>query len=86
MSWSASQLSISVHTHAQLLCLQVFKAEQASLKQILEQNDLLQRFLEGVKLDDSGKLLFPWMSVWDAHDGFNLTDGVGECEILVSGR
>ena len=86
VSWSASQLSIHMHTHAQLLCLQVFYAEQRSLKQILEQNDLLQLFLEGVKLDDSGELLFPWKSVWDAHDVFNLTGGVGECEILVSGR
>jgi len=82
--WSAAQTSMHMHTHAQLLRLQAYRAEQRSLKEILEQNDLLPLFLQGVKLDESGKLLFP-ASVYHDNDVFNLTGGVGQLEILVSG-
>jgi len=83
--WSASQTSMHMHTHAQLLRLQAYRAEQRELKEILEQNGLLPLFLQGVKLDESGKLLFP-ASVYHDNDVFNLTGGVGQIEILVSGR
>ena len=82
--WSASQTSMHMHTHAQLLRLQAYRAEQRELKEILEQNGLLPLFLQGVKLDESGKLLFP-ASVYHDNDVFNLTGGVGQLEILVSG-
>ena len=74
-----------MHTHAQLLRLQAYRAEQRELKEILEQNGLLPLFLQGVKLDESGKLLFP-ASVYHDNDVFNLTGVVGQIVILVSGR
>jgi hypothetical protein len=83
--WSASQTSMHMHTHAQLLRLQAYRAGQRELKEILEQNGLLPPFIEGVKIDESGELLFPW-SVYNDNDVFNLTGGVGALEILVSGR
>ena len=80
--WGTSQLSIHMHTDAQLLCLQVKKAEQCALKKILEQHGLLQLFLDGVKLDARGKAVFP-EKLYDQHDVYNLTQGVGQCAILV---
>ena len=83
--WGTSQLSMHMHTHAQLLGLQMKKAEQCSLKKILEQHGLLQLFLDGVKLDARGKAVFP-EKLYDQHDVYNLTQGVGQCEILVRSR